>query len=44
MIPVGALMAAVAANQNNAIRRQREREKKEKERRDKEKKDKKNGG
>ena len=44
MIPVGALMAAVAANQNNIIRRQREREKKEKERRDKEKKDKKNGG
>ena len=32
MIPIGALMAAVAANQNNIIRMQREREEQEKER------------
>ena len=37
MIPIGAVIAVVAANQNNIIRRQREREKKEKEKRDKEK-------
>lgn len=40
MIPIGAIIAAVTANQNNIIRRQREEEEKqEKERRDKEKKD-----
>lgn len=45
MIPIGAVIAAVAANQNNIIRMQRERERQERERRDKEKKDReKNGG
>ncbi len=46
MIPIGAIIAAVAANQNNIIRRKREeRERQERERRDKEKKDReKNGG
>ena len=41
MIPIGAIIAAVAANQNNIIRRQREEEERqERERRDREKKDK----
>lgn len=45
MIPIGAIMAAVTANQNNIIRRQREEERQERERRDREKKDReKNGG
>lgn len=46
MIPIGAVIAAVAANQNNIIRRQREEEERqERERRDKEERDKeKNGG
>jgi len=40
MIPIGAIVAVVIANQNNIMRRQREEEERqERERRDREKKD-----